>query len=386
MAGIYVHIPFCKQACYYCNFYFSTSLKSRNDFVAALLKEIELQKEYLNGEGIETIYFGGGTPSLLADEAFQQIVEKLFDSFAIVPDAEITIEANPDDITPEKIKNWKKRGVNRLSLGIQSFFDEDLKWMNRAHDALQSIYSIDTAIGEGLPNISIDLIYGMPTLPDRHWKRNVDKAIALNITHLSCYALTIEPGTALKKMISAKKKEDTNQEDQARQFLLLMQWMEQAGFEHYEISNFALPGKMSRHNTSYWEGKKYLGLGPSAHSYNGSSRQWNVSNNIRYIQSLEKNALLFEKEILTDVQSLNEYIMTSLRTISGIDLDYVSKRFGDAVSGILKENSQKHIRNSTLWEKNSKLVLSREGKLFADGIAADLFFPATFQVQVRNNL
>jgi len=384
MAGIYLHIPFCKQACYYCNFHFSTSLKSRNDFVTALLKETELQKEYLSGEDIETIYFGGGTPSLLADDALEQVIEKLFHSFTISSEAEITVEANPDDISPKKIKNWKKAGVNRLSIGVQSFFDEDLRWMNRAHNSSQSIYSIETAIGEGLPNISIDLIYGTPTLPDDHWKRNVEQAISLNIAHLSCYALTIEPNTALKKMIFQKKTQDINPEDQARQFLLLMQWMEKAGFEHYEISNFSLPGKMSRHNTSYWQGKKYLGLGPSAHSYDGLSRQWNVSNNMLYIRSLEKNELLFEKEILTPVQSLNEYIMTSLRTISGIDLRYVSKKFGEATRQALKENSQKHIRNLRLEDRNSSLVLSMEGKLFADGIAADLFFPAGYQIPVQD--
>lgn len=380
MAGIYLHIPFCKQACHYCNFHFSTSLKTRNDFVAALLKETGLQQEYLNGEPVETIYLGGGTPSLLDFPELQAILEKLYHTFNIAEGAEITLEANPDDMDLLKIKAWKKAGINRLSIGIQSFFNEDLRWMNRAHNALQAIDSIEAAQAEGFSNISIDLIYGGPTLSDEHWQQNVEQAIALQISHLSCYALTVEPKTALSKMIAGRKTMAVNPDDQARQFLLLMQWLEAAGYEHYEISNFARPGKRSRHNTAYWSagadgrGKKYLGLGPSAHSYNGTSRQWNISNNAVYIQSINENRVPFEKEELTTVQTLNEYIMTSLRTMEGISLDHISEHFGSSAAETLVSMARPHIGNLKLKNERERLVLTREGKLFADGIAADLFF------------
>ena len=374
MAGIYIHIPFCKKACHYCNFHFSTSLRSRNDFVAALLKEIVLQKEYLQQEPVETIYFGGGTPSLLSGGELMAIFEKLYHTFEINPDAEITLEANPDDINVAIMQYWKKTGVNRLSIGVQSFFESDLQWMNRAHDAVQALNSIKIAQDQSLHNISIDLIYGTPTLPDNNWEKNVGQAIALGIPHLSCYALTVEPGTALNKMIIQKKVENIYPDDQARQFALLMLWMEGAGYEHYEISNFAVPGKRSQHNSSYWQGKKYLGLGPSAHSYNGTSRQWNIANNILYIQSLDKNELSFEKELLTNVQLLNEYIMTSLRTTEGIDLNHLSEQFNPSARKIIEAKSSKYIDDLKLKRETSRLILTKEGKLFADGIAADLFF------------
>jgi oxygen-independent coproporphyrinogen-3 oxidase len=374
MAGIYIHIPFCKKACHYCNFHFSTSLKGRNDFVAALLKEMVLQKEYLQQELVETIYFGGGTPSLLTEDELMLIAEKLFHTFAVSAGAEITLEANPDDIAVDSIKYWKRAGINRLSIGVQSFFEKDLEWMNRAHDAVQALNSIKIAQDHSLHNISIDLIYGTPTLPDHRWEKNIEQAIALKVPHLSCYALTVEPNTALNKMIKQKKVENVHPDDQARQFVLLMERMEEAGYEHYEISNFAVPGKRSRHNSSYWQGKKYLGLGPSAHSYNGISRQWNIANNNLYIQSLAKNELAFEKEILTDVQLLNEYIMTSLRTKEGIDLNHLSGQFNLSVREIIETKSGKYIKDLKLRKETSRLVLTTEGKLFADGIAADLFF------------
>lgn len=396
MAGIYLHIPFCRQACHYCNFHFSTSLKRKNDFVVALLKEIDLQKQYIGSDAVETIYFGGGTPSLLTGEELALIMEKLHSSFVIDPGAEITLEANPDDITlgansgdialdaaisgdrekGEKLKAWKKAGINRLSIGIQSFFEEDLKWMNRAHNAGQAIASIQQAQKEGFVNISVDLIYGGPTLPDDHWEKNVAQAILLNIPHLSCYALTVEPKTALDKMIHLHKKAPVNPEDQARQFILLMDWMEKAGYEHYEISNFARPGQRSRHNSYYWQGKSYLGLGPSAHSYNGVSRQWNASNNALYIDSLSAGKLSFEKEELTPVQQLNEYIMISLRTMEGLDPVLATEKFGAGLIRELMENATSYLNEGKMALKNGRLVLTREGKLLADGIAADLFFLA----------
>jgi oxygen-independent coproporphyrinogen III oxidase len=374
MAGIYVHIPFCKKACHYCNFHFSVSLKNKNGLIAALLKETALQKNYLQQEEINTIYFGGGTPSLLEKEDLLQICRQLYTCFSITPEAEVTLEANPDDITPERLAEWKAAGINRLSIGIQSFFEADLQWMNRAHTADQAKDCIALAQKAGFYNVSIDLIYGTPGLTDEKWKQNVDTALSLNIPHLSCYALTVEPGTALQKMIAQHKKEDTDTEKQARHFLLLMDWLQQAGYEHYEISNFALPGHRSRHNSSYWSGKKYLGLGPSAHSFNGVSRQWNIANNALYIQSLDENKVPSEEEKLTTTQRLNEYIMTSLRTQEGLDLHYTADNFGEKISEQLQKNSDKYIVGQKLLLKGSLLQLTKKGKLFADGIAADLFF------------
>jgi len=370
MAGIYLHIPFCRQACHYCNFHFSTSLTGINDFVTALLKEMQLRKDYIGGEPVETIYFGGGTPSLLQEEELERIMNGLRTNFTIAPGAEVTLEANPDDFLPERISAWRKTGINRLSVGIQSFFEEDLRWMNRAHNAGQATDSIRMAQEQGFDNISIDLIYGGPTLPDDHWRQNVEEALRLQIPHLSCYALTVEPKTALDKMIHQHKKQDVDPEDQARQFLLLMDWTAAAGYEHYEISNFARPGRRSRHNSSYWQGRTYLGLGPSAHSYNGVSREWNVANNALYI----KGAPVAEKEVLTPVQQINEYIMISLRTMEGCDLRVVSERFGQKTAQELGLRARRYIQEGKMAAWADRLVLTQAGKLLADGISADLFF------------
>ena len=392
MSAIYIHIPFCKQACHYCNFHFSTSLRYKNELLTALLKEVELQKGYftspadlsrpeaegVNGpETIETIYFGGGTPSLLEIRDLILVIGKIRETFPVLNTAEFTLEANPDDIDEEKLAGWKEIGINRLSIGVQSFFDEDLKWMNRAHNSQQAVGSLQSAIKQ-FDNITIDLIYGHPLLNNAKWKQNVDQVIALNIPHISCYALTVEPKTPLDKMIREKKKENVQQEKQAEQFLLLMQWLEEARYEHYEISNFAKPGFRSKHNSSYWQGKKYLGLGPSAHSFDGISRQWNVSNNTVYIESLSKNEIPFEKEILTETQKLNEYIMTSLRTLEGLDLGTVSSRLPIAIGTAVGSQeflikSQRFIEQGKMFEENNFLRLTKEGKLFADGIAAELF-------------
>lgn len=365
MAGIYIHIPFCKQACHYCNFHFATSLHYKNDFIAALLKEITLQEKYLENENIETIYFGGGTPSLLNIEELVPVIEKIKSVFNVSPDVEITLETNPDDITDTKLKGWEKAGINRLSIGVQSFFEEDLKWMNRAHNASQAIESLKSAKNY-FDNITIDLIYGTPRLTNEKWKQNVDTALSLNIPHLSCYALTVEPKTPLDKMIKQNKSDDINPDKQSEQFLLLMKWSGEAGYEHYEISNFAKQGWRSRHNSSYWQGKKYLGLGPSAHSFDGTSRQWNVANNNQYIDSINKGIVLFEKEVLTGTQKINEYIMTSLRTMEGINLDITGEEL------IVK--SKKFIESGLLKEENNFLILTNEGKFLADGIASALFF------------
>ena len=364
MAGIYIHIPFCKQACHYCNFHFATSLHYKNELIAALLKEIVLQKDYLGDETVETIYFGGGTPSLCTKEEIVNIISGIRSTHLVAEDAEITLEANPDDITTGKLKEWKEAGVNRLSIGVQSFFEEDLQWMNRAHNSQQAIDNLKLA-KQQFDNITIDLIYGTPQLTNEKWRKNVDTAISLGIPHLSCYALTVEPKTPLDKMIREHKTTDIDPDKQSEQFLLLMQWMEQAGYEHYEISNFARPGWRSRHNSSYWKGKKYLGLGPSAHSFNGTERQWNISNNTLYIKSISDGGVPFEKEELTGVQKKNEYIMTSLRTMEGLDMDIAGKE--------IAEKSKKFIDSGLMKLENHSLILTREGKLLADGIAAALF-------------
>ncbi len=369
MAGIYIHIPFCRQACHYCNFHFSTSLLYKEELVKALVAEIGLQKNFTGDDEVETIYFGGGTPSLLDDQELRSILDKIFQEFSVAKDAEITLEANPDDITEEKSDQWIKAGVNRLSIGVQSFFEEDLQWMNRAHNAQQAMDNTQLAIGK-FPNVTIDLIYGLPGLTNEKWQKNVETAIALNIPHISCYALTIEPKTPLDKMIREHKKENVDPDKQSEQFLLLMEWLEEAGYEHYEISNFAKPGMRSRHNSSYWEGKKYLGIGPSAHSYNGMIRQWNISNNQQYINSIKQGFVPFEKEELTENQKLNEYIMTSLRTMEGISLEKIK----EPERNHLLEKSKKYLESGLMKMENDHLLLTKEGKLLADGIAAGLFF------------
>jgi len=368
MAGIYIHIPFCKQACPYCNFHFSTSLKRKNELIAALLKETELRKDYLPGEGIGTIYFGGGTPSLLTVSDCRLQIEKIRNLFPVANDAEITLEANPDDITDEKLNGWKEAGINRLSIGIQSFFDEDLQWMNRAHNAEQAINNLLLAM-KHFKNLTIDLIYGYPLLTDEKWKQNIEKALSFKIPHISCYALTAEPATLLQKKILLKKEKEPDPEKQANQFLFLIDQLHAVGYEHYEISSFSLPGFRSRHNSAYWQGIKYLGLGPSAHSYDGDSRQWNVSNNNIYIESLKANKLLFEKEILTPKQKINEYIMTSLRTINGIELNRLDRETRELICSKIKKYTERGLVNRT----TDNISLTREGKLMADGIASDLF-------------
>ena len=375
MAGIYIHIPFCRKACHYCNFHFSTSVKQTDEMAQAICKEALLQCNYIN-EPIATIYFGGGTPSLLSSENLKAVIDKLRELFTIDADAEITLEANPDDINEIKLKEWKSLGINRLSIGVQSFFEHDLQWMNRAHNAGQAIQSIKLAQANGFTNITIDLIYGTPTLSDTKWQQNFETAVALNVPHISCYALTVEPKTALEKMIAQHKIENVDAGTQSRQFELLMEWMAAAGYEHYEISNFAKPGHRSRHNSSYWQGKQYLGLGPSAHSFDGSSRQWNVANNALYIKSIEQNVLPFEKEILTATQQLNEYIMTSLRTMEGLSLQFIIAKWGKDFVNKIVLASKKYLNEGMMFEKDQHLILSREGKLFADGIAAELFAPA----------
>ncbi len=373
MAGIYIHIPFCRKACYYCNFHFSTTLHLKTEYINALLKEIDIRSSYVESEEIQTIYFGGGTPSLLSQSELNSIFNTLYKNFSIGNNIEITLETNPDDISSENLSIWKQTGINRLSIGIQSFYEEDLQWMNRAHNATQAKQAILLSQDAGFDNITIDLIYGTPTLTNDKWKHNVETALGLNIPHLSCYALTVEPHTALHKLIEKRKLPDVNADIQSQQFLDLMKWLAAAGYEHYEISNFAKPGFRSKHNASYWHGEKYIGLGPSAHSFNRASRQWNIANNALYIKHINTGNDFYEKEILTPTQQLNEYIMTALRTIEGIDAGKVKNQFGETAYNNVITGVQKYISSGKVIKNNNHICLTNEGKLFADGIAADLF-------------
>lgn len=372
MAGIYIHIPFCRKACHYCNFHFSTSLQLLPEMVNAIEAEARLRRSYLS-EKVDTIYFGGGTPSLLPETAIHSIIQLLSQLFDINPHAEITLEANPDDVTAARLHAWKEAGINRLSMGVQSFSDSSLHWMNRVHESAQSVEAIELAQAAGFRNITIDLIYGIPGLSDERWEQDINKTLALQVPHLSCYALTVEPRTALDKMIRTKKTADIDPETQARHFNILTRKMEEASFEHYEISNFARLGFRSRHNSSYWQGVSYLGLGPSAHSFNGSSRQWNVANNSLYIASINQGAVPYEQEILTPVQQLNEYVMTSLRTMEGIDLNKVYADWGDDKKNALLHAAEKHLASGNIVQTGNRLQLTTAGKFLADGIAADLF-------------
>lgn len=373
MAGIYINIPFCKQACNYCDFHFSTSLGNKDAFLEALKKEIYIQKEYLGAEKISTIYFGGGTPSLLADRELMQIMEALYKHFPVAENAEITLEANPDDLTAKKIKELKATPINRFSIGIQSFHDEDLKLMNRAHNSGEALNAVRNIQESGFENITIDLIYGIPTLTEHKWRNNLQIAFALDVKHISAYCLTVEPKTALAHAVKRGTIKNVDEEQSAVQFEIMLEGMKNNNFIQYEISNFCKEGFYSKHNSNYWLKEKYLGMGPSAHSYNGTSRQWNISNNALYIQSLKKEELKFEKEELTPAQRYNEYVMTSLRTIWGTDLSYISKEFGAEFSeGCLKE-AGKYIQQGLLRNEENKLFLTDKGKLIADRIASDLF-------------
>lgn len=342
------------------------------EMVDAIAIEAKLHQHYLK-EPIETIYFGGGTPSLLNNSQLSNLFRVLTELFEFDPSIEITLEANPDDINEEKLGFWKSVGINRLSIGVQSFFEEDLQWMNRAHNAAQAIESIQLAQKAGFDNISIDLIYGGPTLTNEHWIQNLETCFRLNIPHLSAYALTVEPKTALAQKIKTKLLPDIDTEQQASHFNILVSLTGSAGLEQYEISNFAIAGKKSRHNSNYWSGKHYLGLGPAAHSFNGNSRQWNISNNSLYLTAIQKNTLPFEIEFLTPDQQLNEYIMTALRTSEGIHLDTIQLIGGDTATKKLLDESQQFIMIGKMKRKEQHLLLTNEGKFFADGIAAELF-------------
>lgn len=372
MAGIYIHIPFCRKACTYCNFHFSTSLSQKEDMLAAIAWELENQKEYLQGARIETVYLGGGTPSLLSVEELQRIFEVIGKHYDTGSLKECTLETNPDDLNATYIKQLKQTPVNRFSIGVQSFFDSDLRYMNRAHNAQQADYAIKAAQDAGFENLTIDLIYGTPGLSNMAWLENLSRTEALHIPHFSAYALTVEEGTALHHAIQHKKQTPVDAEQSAAQLELLMDYAPKMGFEQYEISNFAARQQYALHNTSYWKGVPYLGVGPSAHSFDGRNRRSNIANNSRYIRGiLQGKKLDFEEERLTEHQRMNEYIMTSLRTKWGCDLQVAEQKWG--ASAALKKASQPFLEQNWLSLENNVLLLTNAGKLFADHIAAELF-------------
>lgn len=341
--------------------------------VNAIKTEIMLRAHEVEEE-IETIYFGGGTPSILKPAQIAILLDTISSNYDAIKAPEITLEANPDDITPEKANAWKQMGINRFSIGVQSFADENLRWMNRAHDANQSIACINTIREAGFDNFSIDLIYGTPGQKQEDWIRDLEKAIELKIPHLSCYALTVEEGTALHHMIGTGKKEKISADEQAERFEALVSMSSGAGYTHYEISNLALPGKESKHNTAYWEGKPYLGVGPSAHSFSGNKRSWNIADNTQYIQSIEKGIRPYEAEELRDIDLLNEYIMTSLRSAKGIQKEIVVKRWGHEKWALIVKGMKPYLSNGKSIATDEGWTLSGEGKFFADGIASSLFF------------
>ncbi len=372
-AGIYLHIPFCKQACVYCNFHFSTSLKYKNELLQAMEQEIKMQREYLQGAPLQTIYFGGGTPSLLSSDEINHLFDTILKYFPINDLKECTLEANPDDLDKHYLQSLRGTPINRLSIGVQSFREDDLLYMHRAHNAQQADYAIKAAQDAGFTNLSIDLIYGTPGLSDKDWKQNLAKIKELSIPHFSSYALTVEDKTALSFAIKNKKATPVDAEQAAGQFEILMQQAATMGYEHYEISNLALPGMHAIHNTNYWRGAHYLGIGPSAHSFNGTSRRWNVANNVLYTKSiLQENKLDFQEEQLTSIEHLNEYIMTSLRTMWGCDLEKIAEEWDTTTASIVEKSSHLFQEKKWLHQNENKLLLTSEGKLFADKIAAEL--------------
>ncbi|RXG23158.1 radical SAM family heme chaperone HemW [Leeuwenhoekiella marinoflava] len=369
--GLYIHIPFCKQACHYCDFHFSTSLKKKNELVDALCQEMILRKDEIPGP-LQTIYFGGGTPSLLEAEELAQIFKTIDSHFEVNPDAEITLEANPDDLTEAKLKMLAASRINRLSIGVQSFFEEDLKLMNRAHNAIEAVTCLELAKNY-FDNISIDLIYGMPDMSDARWQENLDKTLALDIPHISSYALTVEPNTALQKFIEKGVVKPVDDAVAQGHFEILIERMQQAGFENYEFSNFGKPGYYSQNNTAYWTGKSYLGIGPSAHSYDGETRSWNVNSNPKYIKAIQSGELPIERETLSVTDKYNEYVMTGLRTIWGISLIKIEESFGLKFKEYALQQAQKHIEEHLLFLDQDRIVVTQKGKFLSDGLASDLF-------------
>lgn len=373
MSGLYVHIPYCKQACNYCDFHFSTSLRSKDALVDALLAELELRRDYLTDRRLGTIYFGGGTPSLLPERDLFRLFEKIYKVFDVARDAEITLECNPDDLSDEKLKELKRLEVNRLSIGLQSFNDEELRWMNRAHTASESEASVKRAQDRGFENITIDLIYGSKFSNLRNWRSTLDKAIALGVPHVSSYNLTVEEKTRLGHDVKVHKEAAIDDELSAGMFLDMTERLQSHGFVHYEISNFGKEGFFSIHNTNYWKGRHYLGIGPSAHSFDGVSRQWNVSNNNTYIRQIAGGEDYFEKEVLSDADRFNEYMLIALRTMWGVDLAYLKTAFDPAMITHFITGAEGYIVEGNMRIHDGHYILTEQGRLLADRIAGDLF-------------
>ncbi|HEY1062500.1 MAG TPA: radical SAM family heme chaperone HemW [Daejeonella sp.] len=373
MAGIYIHIPFCKKACHYCDFHFSTSPQYKDQMLNALGSEIILRKNYLDTEKIETIYFGGGTPSLMSADELQILIGQITDQFEVSSNAEITLEANPDDLNPQYVREIKNTLINRFSIGVQSFFEEDLKWMNRAHTASEAQSAIKRVQDAGFENITADLIYGFPLLSNEKWEFNIQQLIEYLVPHVSSYSITVEPKTALAAFINKGKQVTMDEGQSASQFLMLIDHLTESGFEHYEISNFAKPGMHSRHNSNYWDGVNYLGIGPSAHSFNGKSRQWNISNNSKYINEIGLKKIPAETELLSTENRINEYIMTSLRTSKGMNLKSIKENFGPDYSNEIYNGLEPFLEKEWIIINEQLVTLTREGKLFADHIASELF-------------
>ena len=372
MSGIYIHIPFCKQACYYCDFHFSTSLKKKDQLISALAKELQLRKDEFKNTTVETIYFGGGTPSLLSIEELQFLIDTVHKNYSVATSPEITLEANPDDLFEEKIIELSQSPINRLSIGIQSFYEKDLKLMNRAHNATEAKKCLEIAT-QYFDNISLDLIYGIPNSTSQEWLNNIETALSFGVPHISSYALTVEPKTALANFINKGIIDDVDDEVAHKQFHQLIEQLEEAGFEHYELSNFAKPGYYSKNNSAYWLGKPYIGIGPSAHSFNGDQRAWNVKNNSIYIKKIEQNVLPLEIETLTKNDKYNEFVMTGLRTIWGVSLSKIEDKFGLHYKNFLIKEAQFYINEQLLYIEKDSLKATKKGKFLTDGISSELF-------------
>ncbi|WP_338841504.1 radical SAM family heme chaperone HemW [Flavobacterium ginsenosidimutans] len=373
MSGIYIHIPFCKQACHYCDFHFSTSMKKKDDMVLALAKEIGMRKNEFKEEIVETIYFGGGTPSVLSNDEINFLISEVYKNYKVIENPEITLEANPDDLSSERILELSKSPINRLSIGIQSFYEEDLKMMNRAHNSAEAKKCLEETT-KYFDNISLDLIYGIPGMSDEMWKQNIQTALDFGIPHISSYALTVEPKTALSKLIQTGKVAEPQDEVASNHFMILVEMLQKNGFIHYELSNFGKENYFSKNNSAYWLGKKYIGIGPSAHSYDGEKRGWNIANNSLYLKAIQNDELPIESEVLTVSDRYNEYIMTGLRTIWGVSLDRIEKEFGSEYLNYLLEQSQKFLNDDLLSIENNILKPTPKGKFLTDGIASDLFY------------
>jgi oxygen-independent coproporphyrinogen III oxidase len=376
MAGIYIHIPYCKKLCFYCDFYHVLSSDDNKDFIDSLLKEVVLRQDYLGTESISTIYFGGGTPSLFSIKEIESILSKINKLFIIEENCEITIELNPEDVTKTYITSLKKLNINRISLGIQSWRDSDLKMLNRRHDSSRAASALTETIKAGFENVTVDLIYGIPGMTVEDWVSNLDLTFSYDIKHLSAYHLTIEKGTVFGKMLEKGLISEIEEEESTLHFNTLIEKAESAGFVHYEISNFGKPGYISVHNSNYWKQVAYLGLGPSAHSFNGYSRQWNTRDLKKYIKAINSGTTFFEREELDIKKRFNEYIMTSLRTMWGIDLDYVEKMFEKEGYDYVVNLSGKFKNYGMIMQEKNRLILTNQGKIISDNIISDFMMPA----------